>query len=38
MVLSNDGLYFCDQRIDIRYRFNFGYYWLNINKVRGKKQ
>ena len=33
MVLSKDLLHFRNQRIDISYRFNFGYYWFNINKV-----
>ena len=34
MVLSKDGLYFRDQRFDNSYRYNFGYYWYNNNKVR----
>ena len=34
MSLSRDGLHFRDQRFDISYRFNFGYYFFNIYKVR----
>ena len=33
MVLSKDGLHFRYQRIDISYRFNFGYDWFHNNKA-----
>ena len=33
MVLSNDSLPFRDQLIEISYRFNFDYYWFDINKL-----